>query len=214
MTGNYDLPPSCRIYEQVSLGKDGEIGEFVMIGLPPRGKKPGELPTLIGDGAHIRSHTVIYAGNRIGRNFQTGHHVMIRESNQIGDDVSIGTHTVVEHHVTLGDGVRVHSQAFIPEYTVIEAGAWIGPNVVCTNARYPLSPEAKSNLKGPLIRAGAKIGANVTLLPGVEIGENALIGAGAVVTTDIPAGKVAVGNPARVIKDVSDLSAYQTKEAR
>lgn len=214
MSGNNDMPKTCQVQENVNLGKNVQVGEFVILGVPPRGKKPGELPTTIGDGAHIRSHSVIYAGNHVGKHFQTGHHVMIRELNDIGDNVSIGTHTVVEHHVTLGDGVRIHSQAFIPEYTIVEAGAWIGPNVVCTNAQYPLSPEAKANLKGPLIRAGAKIGANVTLLPGVEIGENALIGAGSVVTTDIPPGKVAVGNPARIIKDVSDLIAYQTKEAQ
>lgn len=211
---NNNLPTSCKVEDNVNLGKIVGMGEFVLVGVPPRGKQSGELPTVIGDGAHIRSHTVIYAGNQIGRNFQTGHSVMVRELNQIGDNVSIGTHTIVEHHVTLGDGVRIHSQAFIPEYTVIESGAWIGPNVVCTNAQYPLSPTAKSTLKGPLIRAGAKIGANVTLLPGVEIGEDALIGAGSVVTGDIPPGKVAVGNPARVIKDISDLSAYEFEETR
>lgn len=210
---NSDISKTCKIQYNVNLGENVKIGEFVIIGIPPRGTKPRELLTIIGDGAHIRSHTVIYAGNCIGQNFQTGHHVLIRELNSIGDNVSIGTHTVIEHHVTLGDGVRIHSQAFIPEYTIVEAGAWIGPNVVCTNALYPLSSDAKTNLKGPVIRAGAKIGANVTLLPGVDIGENALIGAGAVVTKDIPPGKVAVGNPVRIIKDISNLTAYQAKEA-
>lgn len=212
MTNNNNLSESCKIEANVKLGDNSNVGEFVIIGLPPRGKGPGELPTVIGSNSNIRSHTVIYAGNTVGENFQTGHQVMIRELNTIGNNVSIGTQSIIEHHVTLGNGVRIHSQAFIPEYTVIEADAWIGPNVVCTNALYPLSPDAKSNLKGPIIRAGAKIGANVTLLPGVEIGENALIGAGSVVTGNIPADKVAVGNPARVIKDISDLNVYPIKE--
>lgn len=199
------------IHLNVQLGPNAEIGEFVLIGVPPREKKPGELPTQIGAGAVIRSHTVIYAGNRIGARFQAGHGVMIRELNEIGDDVSIGTHSIVEHHVKLANKVRVHSNAFIPEYSIVEEGAWVGPNVVFTNALYPLSPSAKDSLKGPHVKAGAKIGANATLLPGVVIGAGALVGAGAVVVADVPDGKVVVGNPARVVRDVREISAYDAE---
>jgi len=76
---------------------------------------------------------------------------------------------------------------------------------VLTNARYPLSPGAKDHLEGPVIRKGAKIGANSTILPGVVIGEDALIGAGSVVVRDVPAGAVVVGNPARMVSQISDL---------
>jgi acetyltransferase-like isoleucine patch superfamily enzyme len=195
----------AKIYPNVRLGKNVQIGDFVIIGEPPRGRAPGELETVIGDNAVIRSHTVIYAGNRIGHNFQTGHHVLIREENEIGDNVSIGSHTVIEHHVRIEDGVRVHSQAFVPEYSVLEEGCWLGPNVVLTNARYPLSVGAKERLEGPVIGRRAKIGANTTILPGRRIGADALIGAGSVVTHDIPPRAVAAGNPARVIKSVDDL---------
>ena len=200
------------IHPNVHLGSNHQIGEYVIIGVPPRDSKPGELETNIGPGAMIRSHTVIYAGNRIGANFQTGHSVMIRESNDIGDDVSIGTHSIIEHHVKVGNRVRIHSNVFIPEYSVLEDTAWVGPNVVLTNALYPLSPEAKANLKGPRLMAGSRIGANATLLPGVTIGHNALVGAGAVVVRDVPDGKLVVGNPARIIKDVNELSAYSIKQ--
>ncbi len=91
----------------------------------------------------IRSHTVIYAGNTIGRNFQTGNKVNIRESNRIGDNVSVGTLSVIEHHVEIADNVRIHTQVFMPEFSVLEEGCWIGPNVVLTNAKYPLSPGVK-----------------------------------------------------------------------
>ncbi len=194
-----------KIYENVDIGEGAVIEDFVIIGEPPRGKNPGELKTTIGKNAIIRSHTVIYAGNIIGNNFQTGHHVMVREENRIGNNVSIGTNSVVEHHVQIEDNVRIHSQAFIPEESTLEEGCWIGPNVVITNARYPLSPGVKDRLEGATIRKNAKIGANATLLPGVIVGENALIGAGAVVTGDVPAGKVVAGNPARVIRDISEL---------
>lgn len=193
------------IYDNVIVGKDSIIEDYCILGAPPRGQKQGDLKTIIGSGAHIRSHTVIYAGNRIGKNFQTGNKVNIRELNEIGNNVSIGTLSVIEHHVTIGNNVRIHSQVFIPEYSVLEEGAWLGPNVVLTNAKYPLSPGVKENLKGPVIKKGAKIGANATILPGVVIGENALVGAGSVVVHDVPDGAVVVGNPARIIKHISEL---------
>jgi acetyltransferase-like isoleucine patch superfamily enzyme len=194
-----------RVHENVVLGDGSQLEDYCIIGVPPRGKGDGELPTTIGDGAVIRSHTVIYAGNVIGRNFQTGNKVNIRESNRIGDDVSVGTLSVIEHHVEIGDRVRIHTQAFIPEFSVLEDGCWIGPNVVLTNAKYPLSPGVKDQLAGPVIRKGAKVGANATILPGVVVGENALVGAGAVVVHHVPAGAVVVGNPARVIREISEL---------
>jgi acetyltransferase-like isoleucine patch superfamily enzyme len=194
-----------KIYPNVQIGKNAVIEEYVIVGVPPRGKKPGELPTTIGDNAIIRSHSVIYAGNTIGNNFQTGHHVLVREENEIGNDVSIGSSTVIEHHVKMGNKVRIHSQAFVPEMTILEEGAWIGPNAVITNAAYPLSPNVKNELKGAIVKKNAKIGANATLLPGITIGENALVGAGAVVTKDVPANKVVAGNPAKIINDVSKL---------
>jgi acetyltransferase-like isoleucine patch superfamily enzyme len=194
-----------KVFENVSLGRDCVLEDFCLIGVAPRGARNGELSTRIGDGAIIRSHTVIYAGNEIGRHFQTGNKVNVRESNRIGDNVSVGTLSVVEHHVEIGNNVRIHTQAFIPEFSVLEDGCWIGPNVVLTNAKYPLSPGVKESLAGPVIRKGAKIGANATLLPGVEIGENAIVGAGAVVVHDVPPGAVVVGNPARIINDASKL---------
>ena len=197
--GNY------KVYTGVHIGQNTIVEDYCIIGVAPRGKKEGEIDTSIGSGSHIRSHTVIYAGNQIGKNFQTGNKVNIRELNEIGDNVSIGILSVIEHHVRIGDNVRIHSQVFVPEFSVLEDASWIGPNVVLTNAKYPLSPGVKENLKGPTIRKGAKIGANSTILPGIVIGENALVGAGSVVTKDIPDGVVVVGNPAKKIKIVSEL---------
>ena len=196
------------LHAEVDFGPDGVIEDYCIIGVPPRGKKDGEFKTVIQSGAHIRSHSVIYAGNQIGVNFQTGNKVNIRELNEIGDNVSIGTLSVIEHHVSIGNNVRIHSQVFIPEYSVLEEGAWIGPNVVLTNAKYPLFPGVKENLIGPTIKEGARIGANATILPGLVIGKNSLVGAGAVVVRDVPDGSVVAGNPAKVVKQVSDLSYY------
>jgi acetyltransferase-like isoleucine patch superfamily enzyme len=192
---------------RVELGDDSVIEDYVVLG--SSAAADDAPPLRIGARAHIRSHTVVYPASRIGDRFTTGHGAMIRESNSIGDDVSIGTHSIVEHHVEIGDRVRVHSNAFIPEYSVIEEGAWIGPSVTLTNARYPLGRDAKASLRGPTVRRGAKIGANATLLPGVIIGRDALVGAGSVVVHDVPDGAVVVGNPARVVRQVTDIEEYR-----
>jgi acetyltransferase-like isoleucine patch superfamily enzyme len=198
-----------RIYPNVSLPDDAQLDDFIVLGKPPRGKQPGDLALILGAGCIIRSHTVIYAGNTIGAGLQTGHHVVIREENTIGDHVSIGTHSIVEHHVQIGDGVRLHSRVFVPEYSILEAGCWLGPGVMVTNARYPLSKGVKERLEGAQIAEGAIIGANATLLPGVRIGARALVGAGSVVTKDVPPGAVVVGNPARIVGQRDEIEFYK-----
>ena len=201
-------PRGVTFLGAVSVGKGAAFGRFVVVGEPPAGRAPSACRTRIGDGATIRSHSVLYAGNVIGNGLHVGHGVLIREDNVIGDRVSIGSHSMVEHHVRIGNGVRLHSGVFVPEFSVLEDDCWLGPGVVLTNARYPRSPSAKAELKGPVICRRAKIGAGAVLLPGVEIGEDAVVGAGAVVVEDVPARAVVVGNPARVIKQVGDIAAY------
>jgi acetyltransferase-like isoleucine patch superfamily enzyme len=199
------IAKSAKIYSNVRLGENIIIEDFCIIGVPPHGASEDEYETFIGDNSVIRSHTVIYAGNVIGEKFQTGNKANIRESNSIGNNVSVGTMSVIEHHVEIEDGVRIHSQVFIPEYTYLKKEAWIGPNVVLTNARYPQSPNVKNELRGPIIGENAKVGANSTVLPAVEVGDKALIGAGSVVTKNVEAGAVMAGNPAKKIKDVGEL---------
>ena len=116
--------------------------------------------------------------------------------------MSIGTLSVVEHHVRIDDHVRLHTQVFVPEYSTLCQHAWLGPNVVLTNALYPKHPDVKENLVGPMVREHAKIGANATLLPGVTIGEAALVGAGSVVTNDVDARTIVAGNPARFVRPI------------
>lgn len=190
------------VYPNVEIGTESQLGLYVIVGEPPRSRQIGEIKTIIGSGALIRSHTIIYAGNQIGKNFQTGHHVIIREQNQIGDQVSIGTGSVIEHHVSIADGVRIHSQSFVPEYCVLEEGCWIGPNVVLTNAKYPNRSDTKEKLSGVKVGRRAVIGANVTVLPGIYIGDSAIVGAGSVVTKDVESGVIVFGNPATSHKAV------------
>lgn len=199
------IAKTAIIYPNVKLGKNVVIEDYCIVGVPPRGAKEGELETVIGDDSVIRSHTVIYAGNIIGNKFQTGNKANIRELNEIGNNVSIGTLSVVEHHVVLEDNVRIHTQVFIPEYSVLKKDSWVGPNVVFTNAPYPKSKNVKDELVGPTLHESAIVGANSTLLPGVQIGRDAIVGAGSVVTKNVEEGVVVAGNPARYIKKKSEL---------
>lgn len=205
------IAPTAQLRSNVSLGDDFRIGDFVIIGEwpdDPNGVGNRDTPhpaTTIGADANIRSHTVIYAGVIAGARLQTGHGALIREFTCLGDDVSVGSHSIIEHHVKIGHRVRIHSGAFIPEFSVLEDDCWIGPRVVLTNAPHPRCVNLPKCLNGVTIRKGAKIGANVTILPGVEVGENALIGAGAIVTKDVPPGIVVAGSPAKIICGIEDL---------
>jgi acetyltransferase-like isoleucine patch superfamily enzyme len=194
------ISSTAKIFPNVKIGKNVTIEDFCIIGIPPHGKDPEE--TVIGDNSIIRAQTIIYSGNKIGENFQTGNKVNIRESNIIGDNVSIGTMSIVEHHVKIEDDVRVHSQAFIPEYCELQKGCWVGPGVVLTNAKYPNSPNAKKELAGVVLKQKCRIGANSTLLPGVQIGHKSLVGAGSVVCKDVEDFEVVVGSPAKKISNV------------
>jgi acetyltransferase-like isoleucine patch superfamily enzyme len=209
MTKLTDAPvisPLAVVDGGVELADGTSIEEFCIIGRHAGRTSDGTATrTVIGAGSTVRSHTVVYAGSTIGARFQTGHHVLVREANTIGDDVSVGSLSVVEHHVTIGDRVRIHSQNFVPEYSVLEEGAWLGPRVTLTNHPFPECPHPEGCMVGVHIGRYARIGANVTILPGVRIGERALIGAGTVVTKDVPARSVVIGHPGQPVKTIDDL---------
>jgi acetyltransferase-like isoleucine patch superfamily enzyme len=198
-----EISPLSVVAPGVRLGAGSVVEELCLIG--KQGGTGDGVETVIGDGATVRSHTVIYAGNRIGARFQTGHHVLLREANTIGDSVSVGSLSVVEHHVTIGDRVRIHSQCFIPEYSVLEDDAWIGPRVTLTNVPFPRCPDVSKCIRGVHVGRAARIGANATILPGVHIGEGAVIGAGAVVAKDVARGAVVIGPAAQQVKTIDDL---------
>ena len=185
-------------------GKNMAIEENAVIGKPPKGKIKYNKTT-IGDNVVIRSGSVIYYGNHIGANFQTGHNVLIRQNNRIGDNVSIGSGSEIGFNTLIEDNVRIHSGAFIPELTILRKNCWIGPNVVITNSKYPASKDSKERLQPVEVADNAKIGANTTILPGIKIGKNSLIGAGSVITKDVPANSVYAGNPAKFIRSINSI---------
>lgn len=212
-----------KIYKNVKIGQNAQIEDFVIIGIPPKGKEDGDLETIIGDNALIqpfsiiyagstignnaviRSHTIIYPGNMIGDNFQTGHNALIRENNKIRDNVSIGSYCHVAFDCLLEDDVRLHTATYVFEKSILRKGCWLGPGVMLANAKYPLSKRAKEFIVGCEVGQQAKLGMSCTLAPGVKVGKNALIGLGAVVTKDVPENAIVVGCPAKVVGDVRNL---------
>jgi len=184
-------------YGKNSIGENARIFEPVTMGFPSRENldKTNFTGVVMGKNAILRSGTIIYCDVNIGDGFQTGHNVMIREKTTIGNHVAVGTATIIDGNVTIGNDVSIQSMVYIPTNTRIGNHVFIGPNAVLTNDRYPPS---YGQMEGPVIKDRAAIGANTTILPGVCIGEGALIAAGAVVTRDVPDRMLAVGSPAKL----------------
>ncbi len=202
------VPRSWEWYKKIysNIPED----ELIKLYESQQGKK------VIGDNATIRSGAIIYPNVKIGNNFRTGHNVLIRDDTEIGDNVLVGSLVVIEGHVKIGNNVSIQTGAYIPTDVIIEDNVFIGPHAVLTNGKYPIrEPEIRlreklgGRLAGPILRKGASLGANCTILPGVEIGEGAMVAAGAVVAKDVGAWKLAIGVPAKVIDlryDLKDLN--------
>ncbi|MDQ3401623.1 MAG: acyltransferase [Candidatus Limnocylindria bacterium] len=192
--------PTALIAPNVELGNGTVVGEYAILGRAPRGKADGELRLVIGPGSVIRPFTTIYAGTTIGARLQTGQGASIREDNVIGDDVSVGTQAALEFGNRLGSRIRVHTGCFL-ELVTIEDDVFLGPHVVFTDDPHPMCPAYLDCVRGATVRRRARIGGNATILPGVQIGEDALVGAGSVVRKDVAARSVVAGNPAKELKD-------------
>jgi len=188
------VEPGCRVMtDHLSLGSACQVDPTAILGYPT-GRKITTDQLTIGDGAVIRSNTVIYAGTAIGKDLQTGHNVVIREENQIGDGFQIWNNSVVDYGCQIGHNVKLHCNIYVAQFTVIEDDVFMAPGVTIANDPHPGCPDSGRCMRGPTIKQGAQIGVNVTILPFVTIGERALVGSGAVVTKDVPPATVFFGN--------------------
>jgi acetyltransferase-like isoleucine patch superfamily enzyme len=205
------IAETAVVYAGVELGEDVVISDYAVVGKQPvLGKRStasrGELPPLVvGDGSAILAGAIVFAGTTLGAGLIVGDQACVRERCDIGDDVVIGRGSHVENDTTIGARTRVQANAYVTAYTTVEEDVFIAPCVVTTNDNYMGRTEKRHReRKGPTIRRGARIGSGAVLLPGVEIGEEAFVGAAAVVLHDVPARAVVVGNPARRIRDVPE----------
>ena len=194
-----EIHPTATVYPGTVLGTGVRVLEGAVVGkqptLSPRSTAKGG--TVVSTGA------IVFAGARIGARVIVGDQSCVRERVTIGDDVVLGRGTLVENDTTIGAWTRIQADAYITAYSTLEEHVFVAPCVVTTNDNYMGRTERRLELlAGPTIRRGARVGGGAILCPGVEIGEEAFVGAGAVVTRDVPPRVVVVGNPARVLRDV------------
>ncbi|MEK4519891.1 hypothetical protein NSS64_31905 [Paenibacillus sp. FSL H8-0122] len=189
------------------IGARSIIGEYLFDFYRDRVNK--SHPLIIGENALIRTESIIYGDTVIGENFQCGHKVTIRENSNIGNNVRIGTLSDIQGDCTIGNYVSLHSNVHIGQKSEIKDYVWIFPYVVLTNDPTPPSDE----LLGVKIESFAIVATGSVLLPGVMIKEDALIGAGSIVTKDVAEGAVVVGNPAKEIAKVHQIKNKFTGES-
>jgi acetyltransferase-like isoleucine patch superfamily enzyme len=205
-----EIHPTAIVYPGTVLGEGVKVLEHAVVGkqpvLSPRSTAPRDPlpPAQLGAGTIVSTGATVFAGARLGARVIVGDGACVRERCEIGDDVVIGRGSLVENDTTVGARTRIQAHAYVTAYSTLEEDVFIAPCVVTTNDNFMGRTERRHELvKGPTIRRGARVGGGAVLCPGVEIGEEAYVGAAAVVTKDVPARAVVVGNPARVIRDVS-----------
>ena len=192
------------------LGENVRILEHAVVGKQPSlaasstAKREPLPPTVIGDGTVVSTGAIVFAGSRIGEGCIVGDQSCIRERVTMGDRCVLGRGSLIENDTTVGSGTRIQAEAYVTAYSTLEEDVFIAPCVVTTNDNFMGRTEQRKELmRGPTIRRSARIGGGAILCPGIEVGEEAFVGAGAVVTKDVPPRVVVVGSPARVLREVA-----------
>jgi acetyltransferase-like isoleucine patch superfamily enzyme len=204
-----EIHPTATVYPGTVLGEGVKVLEGAVVGkqptLSPRStaKREPLPPAVLGDGTIVSTGAIVFAGSRVGARVILGDQSCLRERVQVGDDVVLGCGSLVENDTTIGARARFQAEAYITAYSTLEDDVFVAPCVVTTNDDFMGRTERRHALmRGPTIRRGARVGGGAVLCPGVEVGEEAFVGAGAVVTKDVPPRTVVVGNPARVLREV------------
>ncbi|HVF79754.1 MAG TPA: DapH/DapD/GlmU-related protein [Solirubrobacteraceae bacterium] len=198
------------VHDDVVIGDGCTIGDGAVLGKIPtlakRSTAPRDPlgPLVLAEGVVIGAQAIVFGGTRIGANSIIADQAFVRERAVIGADSVVGRASGVDNDVRIGDRVRIQSQAYVTAYSVIEDDVFFGPCAMTTNddtmARHPQGIA----LHGAILRRACRIGGGAVLVPGVEIGEEAFVAAGSVVTADVPARKVVMGVPARLVRDVPE----------
>ena len=206
-----EVHPTATVYPGTVLGDGVRVLEYAVVGKQPTlgasstAKREPLPPAEIGAETVVSTGAVVFAGSTIGERCIVGDQSCIRERVQLGENCILGRGSLIENDTTVGAGTRIQAGAYITAYSTLEEDVFIAPCVVTTNDNYMGRTERRrTEMRGPTIRRGARIGGGAILCPGVEIGVEAFVGAGAVVTKDVPPRTLVVGNPARVLRDVPE----------
>jgi acetyltransferase-like isoleucine patch superfamily enzyme len=155
----------------------------------------------VGPASVIRSHSVLYGGSTFGSRLETGHMVTLREGLRVGENLRVGTLGDLQGDTPIGDYVRMHSNVFVPKHCAIGDFVWLFPHVVLTNDPHPPSDVQT----GSIVDDYAVLAACAVVLPGVRVGEGAVVSAGSVVTRDVAPGDLVLGSPAKRVRAAADV---------
>lgn len=205
-----EIGANVVIHDGTEIADGVVIQDNVVLGKQPKlskrstsAKKDPLAPLRIGAGAAICSGAVVYAGTVLGPDVIIGDQASVRERCTLGEGVVVGRGVCVENDVPIGAFTKIQSNSYITAYSELEDHVFIAPCVTTTNDNFMGRTDARHALiKGAIIRRGARVGGGVVILPGIEIGAEAFVAAGALVTRDVPAGKLVAGLPAQVWRDV------------
>jgi acetyltransferase-like isoleucine patch superfamily enzyme len=203
------IAETAIVYPGTIVGEGCRILDYAVVGkqpiLSPRStaKREELAPLELGDGTTVSTGAIVFAGTRVGARVIVGDQACVRERCELGDDVVIGRGSLVENDSTIGARTKIQAMAYVTAHSTVEEDVFLAPCVQTSNDNLMGRTERRHALRrGPTIRRGARIGVGAVLCPAVEIGEEAFVGAGAVVVKDVAPRVVVVGNPARVLRDV------------
>jgi UDP-2-acetamido-3-amino-2,3-dideoxy-glucuronate N-acetyltransferase len=201
--GNVVVHPGTAIGAGARLGDGCVIGKPLSLGARSTSSQEEQRPAVLGAGVTVGAGAVVLAGARIGDGCVVADQAHVRERTDIGAETVVGRAAAVENDVRIGARVKLQTLAYITAWSVLEDDVFVAPGVVLTND--PTAGRRRGEeLRGATLRRACRIGGGAVLLPGVEVGEEAFVGAGAVVTRDVPPRKVVMGVPAKVMRDVGE----------
>ena len=198
------LAASAVVYPGTVLGRDCVVQDGAILGKPSL-RGGGEWPPLvIGDGVVIGAQAIVFAGAEIADGCIVGDQAYVRERARIGTGTLIGRGSAVDNDVTIGARVSVQTGCYLTAFSVVEDDVFFGPGASTTNDDTMGRHRPDYALRGATLRRACRIGGSAVLCPGVEVGEEAFVAAGAVVTRDVPPRAVLMGVPGRVVRQVGD----------
>jgi acetyltransferase-like isoleucine patch superfamily enzyme len=197
------------VHDGVVIGEGATIEDGAVLGKPPRlaahSAAAGAVPALeIGAYATICCGAVVFAGASIGERAIVGDQAFVRERASIGAGTVVGRGSAVDNDVAIGERVRIQTSVYLTAFSVVEDDVFVGPCAMTTNDDTMGRCAPTARLRGATLRRACRIGGGAVLVPGVEVGEEAFVAAGAVVTRDVPARAVVIGVPARQMREVPD----------